>query len=408
MPSNKKIAAIAGLSLMVGATAWLVHAGKLPLLKRAETAAAKPESGPPAAAVSVVRAAPKDFAQTLLVNGTLVPREEILVGPDIEGLRIVEVLADEGDRVVKGQVLVRLVNDTLDAQLAQNAAALSRTSAAIQQARSNIVSAEARVVETRNNYDRGKSLRQSGYLSEANMDQRESAFKTAQAQLAAAQDALAVTEAEKAQVEAQRRELSWRRGRTDISAPADGVISRRIARVGGFAAGAGEPMFRIIARGEIELDAEVTETHIAQLRVGQPATVEVPGTSGLAGKVRLVSPEIDKASRLGRIRVSVADDPALRIGTFVQGLIVTATSRGLAVPSSSIQYSNAGPTVQVVADGRIVTRKVKAGLAAEGSTEIRDGLFEGDLVVARSGTFLREGDVVRPFVEQKQTQPARG
>jgi HlyD family secretion protein len=62
----------------------------------------------------------------VLVTGSLVAREEVLVGPEVEGLRVTEVLADEGTRVKKGDVLVRLVSDTLEAQLAQHDAALAR------------------------------------------------------------------------------------------------------------------------------------------------------------------------------------------------------------------------------------------------------------------------------------------
>src|SRR5262245_53550189 len=103
-----------------------------------------------AAAVTVARVEPADFVETVLATGSLVAREEILVGPEVEGLRITEVLADEGMRVRKGDVLARLVADTLDAQLAQNDAALARATATIAQARSTIVQAEARVVETNN------------------------------------------------------------------------------------------------------------------------------------------------------------------------------------------------------------------------------------------------------------------
>jgi len=79
-----------------------------------------------AAPVSVVRVARAHFSETVLVTGSLVAREEVLVGPEVEGLRVTEVLADEGLRVKKGDVLARLVSDTLDAQLAQNDAARAR------------------------------------------------------------------------------------------------------------------------------------------------------------------------------------------------------------------------------------------------------------------------------------------
>jgi len=247
-----------------------------------------------AAVVTVARVAPADFTETVLASGSLVAREEILVGPEVEGLRITEVLADEGMRVKKGDVLARLVADTLDAQVAQNDAAIARSSAAIAQAKASIVQAEARVVENRNALERGKPLRSAGHMTEAVFDQREQAARTADAQLEAAKDGLRLAEAEKAQVEAQRRELMWRRGRVEVTAPADGIVSRRMARVGGYAAGAAEPMFRIVAKSEVELDAEVVETLLASLKEGQKARVEVAGFGTVEGTVRLVSPEIDK------------------------------------------------------------------------------------------------------------------
>ena len=360
----------------------------------------------PAAAVTVARVAPADFRETVLATGSLVAREEILVGPEVEGLRITEVLADEGMRVKKGDVLARLVADTLDAQLAQNDAALARSTAGIAQARSTIVQAEARLVEARNAFERAKPLKAAGHMAESAYDQREQTARTAEAQLIAARDGLKAAEAEKAQIEAQRRELEWRRGRTEVVAPADGIISRRMARIGGYAAGASEPMFRIVANGEVELDAEVTETRVAAVKIGQSARVEVAGVGEVSGTVRLVSPEVDKATRLGRVRIFLGDNAALRVGAFARGMIDAAASRGLAVPASAVLYGPEGPTVQVVRDHRVETRPIKIGLVAGALAEVREGLREGDFVVARSGTFLRDGDAVRPLLTKAKVSEA--
>lgn len=360
-----------------------------------------------AAAVTVARVAPADFTATVLATGSLVAREEILVGPEVEGLRVTEVLADEGMRVKKGDVLARLVADTLDAQVAQNDAGQARATAAIAQAKSAIVQAEARLVETRNAFERAKPLKAAGHMAESAYDIREQAARTAEAQLAASRDGLKVAEAEKAQIEAQRRELNWRRGRTEVVAPADGIVSRRMARVGGYAAGAAEPMFRIVANGEVELDAEVTETRMAAVKVGQPARVEVAGVGEVVGTVRLVSPEVDKATRLGRVRIYLGDNPDLRIGAFARGTVETGASRGLAVPASAILYGPEGPSVQVVRDHRVETRRIKTGLTVGALAEVREGLREGELVVSRSGTFLRDGDAVRPLPDKAKISEAQ-
>ena len=96
---------------------------------------------------------------------------------------------------------------------------------------------------------------------------------TTKSLVVAARDALKVSEADKAQVEAQRRELDWRRSNTEVKAPADGVVSRRNARIGAMATAAGEPMFRIIANSEVELDAEVVETDLVKIKDGQRVRV---------------------------------------------------------------------------------------------------------------------------------------
>ncbi len=391
--SRYLVFAVAGIGV------YLVANGAIPLFKKTVVQREAKDSGQDllAAAVSVARATPADFVEQVVITGSIVPRDEILVGPEVEGLRVVEVLADEGDRVAKGQILARLVTDTLEAQVAQNDAALAKASAVIAQANSNIASAQAKLVEARNAYDRGKPLRQSGYISEALQDQRESAAKVAEVALVVARDTITSAEADKKQIEAQRRELDWKRSRTDVRAPEAGIISRRVARVGGFVAGVGDPMFRIVARNEIELDAEVLDSQIARIKEGQSAIVTLPAGGEATGQVRLVSPEIDKTTRLGRVRLFLGENDKLRIGGFARGVVTTARSRGVAVPASAILFVNGNATVQVVRDNRVATRPVTLGLAMGTLTEIRTGLEDGEMVVAKSGTFLRDGDAVRPL-----------
>ncbi|RUO97325.1 efflux RND transporter periplasmic adaptor subunit [Hyphomicrobium sp.] len=368
----------------------------------AEIQAARLEEAKPIAApaVTVMKVTTENFVETAAVSGSLVPREEILVSPEVDGLRVLELLADEGDKVKKGQVLARLVAEQLDAQLAQNDANLARSTAAIAQAESQIVQAEAQAKEAAAQLDRAVPLKQSGYLSGSMYDQRESAARTTQAQLLAARDGLKAANAEKAQVEAQRRELQWRRSNTDVTSPEDGVISRRTARIGAMAAANGEPMFRIIEKGEIELDAEIVETEMKNVRVGQKAIVTVPQVGDFEGKVRLVSPEVDKTARLGRVKIFLGINPVLRIGSYARGRIETASSRGLAVPSSAVAFDHDLASVQVVSDNKVHRRVVKVGLVTNDLIEIKDGVSEGDLVVTRAGTFLRDGDVVRPVLPE--------
>lgn len=384
---------IAGLAAAAYGTGFLPKAA-------AEKEAAAPATAPNIqTSVSVARVAPHAFVETLALSGSLVPREEILIGPEIEGLRVLDVLVDEGAEVKRGQVLAQLVTATLDAQLAQNEAALARNAAATAQARSAITEAEARLKEAKNAIERARTLKEGGHVSDAIFDQRESAFKLAEAQLVAARDGLKASEADRASIEAQRRELLWRRSKTDVTAPADGVISQRRARVGATPVLVSqEPMFRMIENGEIELDAEVPQAHLARLALGQKARIAIPGNGEVEGTVRLISPSVDPATRLGRVRILLGKDPNLRIGTFARGEVIVARGIGLAVPRSAVLFSKSGPTIQVVENDTIQTRPVTLGLAEADMIELRSGVAEDTLVVAKSGTFLRNGDRVRPVI----------
>ena len=353
-----------------------------------------PTTPPPA--VSVVEVVTAEFTETAVVSGSLVPRDEILVTPEVEGFRVLDLRVDESDRVKKGDVLATLVSESLDAQIAQNDASLARADAAISRARSEIVAATARLEEATSAFERAKPLQNSGYLSKSTFDQRKAAATTAQAQLVAARDGLKLAQAEKGQVEAQRRELEWRLANTKVTAPEDGIVSRRDAHIGALASSSAKPMFHIIARGEVELDAEVIETELARIHVGQKARIDVAGVGEVTGTVRLVSPEINADTRLGRVRIFLGDDPKLRIGGFARGVIDTAEARGLSVPTAAVVFDSSGAFVQVVRDGRVERRVIETGLVAAGLVEVREGLALGDVVVAKAGTFLRDGDAVRP------------
>lgn len=387
---------------IAAATYKMKHA--VPVSGKSESQSAQIDAAP---VITVVKAAPAEFRETVLVSGSLVAREEIMVAPEIEGLRVVELFADEGSSVKKGQVLARLVAEQLDAQMAQNDASLARTEAGIAQAKSGIVQAEARAKEAKAQLERAEPLKKSGYLSGSTFDQRESAASTAASQVIAAADALKSAEAEKAQAEAQRRELNWRRSNTEVKSPAGGVVSRRNARIGAMATAVGDPMFRIIANSEVELDAEVVETDLVKVKDGQKVHVSAAGSDDVQGTVRLVSPEVDKTTRLGRVRVFLGSRPDLKIGAFARGTIETKQSHGIGLPATAVNHGLDGPHVQLVKSGVIERRAVKTGLSSGGLIEILDGITIEDVVVARAGTFLREGDKIRPATPDNKVSEAK-
>jgi HlyD family secretion protein len=184
-----------------------------------------------------------------------------------------------------------------------------------------------------------------------------------------------------------------------LRAPAAGVVTRSTAVVGATApAMPTEPLFRIAVDNEIELEADVPSIHIPSLSSGQTARVEIGDKRELSGRVRLVPAAVDQRTQLGRARITLERDPQLRLGTFARATIDANRSCGISVPRSAVRYRTEGTSVQVARDGVIATRLVKVGIHSDTDTEIREGLREGDLVVANAGSSLRDGDKVKPVV----------
>jgi HlyD family secretion protein len=386
-----------------------LHAGAMALLAalsglamgeaRAAEGPAVPDPAAVAPAVTVALAAPREVVERAVVTGTLVPRDEILVAPEVEGLRITELLVEEGAQVARGQPLARLSLEMVLTQEAANAAAIAKAQAAILQARSQIVQAEAAQVEANLALERTRSLIRTGNATAVTLEQRISTAQANEGRLGAARGGLQLAEADLAAARAQGAEIALRRTRAEIRAPEAGIVSRRTARIGATATAAGEPMLRLIARGEIELEGEVPETWMPRLHVGDPARLDWDGGRTLLGRVRRIDPEIDRATRLGRVRISLDPDPTLRIGAFARGKVEVARRTSVAVPLSALLYgADGGASVFVVADARVEARTVVPGLSAEGAMEIRSGLKAGESVVARASSFLRDGDRVRAVV----------
>ena len=350
---------------------------------------------PRAPAVTVARTTTGPIAESAVLTGTLVPREEVLVSPQLEGLAITEILVEEGDSVAAGQVLARLSRDVLEATVAQNAAQIARADAAIAQARSAIVESQANRVQADLALARTRDLLGNGNASRETFEQRQATAQMASARLDASVNAMRAADADRALAEAQRRELLVRLARTDLRAPVAGVVSRRAARLGAVVMGAGDPLFRIIQDGAIELEADVPETALAKLRPGQPARIDTAGGPRI-GRVRLVSPEVSRTSRLGRVRVAVDGDGPLVIGSFARAAVEVARRDGVLAPLSAVLFQPDGPVVQVVRDGVVETRRVTIGLRAGSLAEVTEGLAAGEDVVAVSGSFIRGGDRVTP------------
>lgn len=189
-----------------------------------------------------------------------------------------------------------------------------------------------------------------------------------------------------------------------MTAPTGGLVSKSTAKVGAIAAPirlpppmGPEPLFRIIVDNKLEIEGDVPSVDLPKLKTGQLARVWLENGRDLASEVRTILPEIDRRTQLGKVRLSVDNDPAIRAGMFAGGTIDASHSCGVSIPRSAVEYRTEGARVQIVRDTTVVTRRIGLGFFSDTDVEVKYGVEDGDLVIANAGTSLRDGDQVKPM-----------
>ena len=341
-----------------------------------KASAAGPDANASAPLVTVKTPGRSTIPALVSFTGGIVARYDMPIGVEGDGGRISEVLVESGDRVRRGQVLARLDAAVVSAQVAN-------LRAAVDQSRAEAVLAEA-------DYRRAAAVADSvGALSKEEVDKRRSVVATTAARVKSA--------------EAQLAEAEARYGRTDIRAPADGIVLTRTAEVGQTAMAGGATLFRLARGGEVEMRAVAAEQDLPQLKVGQPVDVYITGVANaFHGVVRLVSAVIDPNTRLGEVRVSLTQAPDLRPGAFARGDVRIGSQVRPIVPQTAVLADGPNNYVYIVGRGNHVERRtVKlAGTQPQGIV-IADGLDGSESIVASAGAFLHEGEVVRVSDEKR-------
>ncbi|WP_164940477.1 efflux RND transporter periplasmic adaptor subunit [Bradyrhizobium zhanjiangense] len=187
-------------------------------------------------------------------------------------------------------------------------------------------------------------------------------------------------------------------GTLQVTAPVAGVIATSTAQIGNFASAKGEALFTIVARSEYDLVGLVATTDMRKLAVNQQATVRIAGAGDIDGKIRRIGPTVEQNIQQGMVYIGISSQKRLLLNASGRALIKTGQSCNVAVPLTAVQYSSAGTVVQVIRRNRVETKRVEIGLMSGGNIEVRDGLNDGDVIVARAGALLREGDPVRPVM----------
>ena len=369
LQSPKTLWAIAAMAVLaLGATAATLA------VQAADDKAAKPEKSATAASaakaaltVTVVQAQKAELSTALSANGNVAAWQEAIVGAESNGMRLAEVRVNVGDVVRRGQVLATFAADMAQADLAQSKAAVAE--------------AEATLAEAGANAQRARDLQASGALSAQQINQYLTAERTAQARLDA--------------VRASAKMQQLRLQQTQVLAPDNGVISSRSATVGAVVP-AGAELFRLIRGGRLEWRAEVAASELAQIRTGQPVRVTAAGGAPVQGKVRMVAPTVDAATRNGLVYVDLPQAGAIKAGMFARGEFETGSSSALTLPQSAVLLRDGFSYVfKLGADNKVAQAKVSVGRRVGDRIEITGGLDANARVVASGAGFLADGDTVR-------------
>ncbi|MGA7071127.1 efflux RND transporter periplasmic adaptor subunit [Bradyrhizobium sp.] len=193
-------------------------------------------------------------------------------------------------------------------------------------------------------------------------------------------------------------------GTTLVSAPVAGLVLSSTATIGAPASPRAEALFTIIARNEFDLVGMVPTEDLPKLAVNQTARIKIVGAGEVEGKVRRVASTVEPNTQLGQVFIGVTTNRRLFVNSSGRAMITTGQSCGVSVPLTAVLYGSAGTVVQVVRRARVETKRVETGLMSGGQIEIREGLAEGDIVVARAGALLREGDPVRPVTAEAEAR----
>lgn len=327
----------------------------------------------------------RDIVQTLAVVGRVRPPARAGLGASVAGT-VTRVLVREGDRVNRGDVLVRLDDREARAAVRQAEAVLTET---IASSRDALEQAEREAELAALDRDRLRAILEQGGVTRQRVEQAEQRAADAQSRVESLRARIGADaeEGELASVARARASLEAARARlalTRVTAPAAGTVLTRTVEPGD-AAQPGRVMLEVAYDGPVELVVFPSEENLGQLEVGAAVTASADAFPDLVfpGTVSLILPTIDRSQGTVEVRVAVPTPPQyLRADMTVSVNIETGRRAAAQVlPEGALQGLGTGePWVGVLVDGRLRRREVEVGLRAGDRVEILSGLSPDEVV----------------------------
>lgn len=365
--------------------------------------------GKPAESITVQRA---DLVQSVVVTGRVSSESRVNVGSVITG-RVRAVPLREGAKVRSGDLLVQLEDGEQRAAAAQAEAALKAAQARLKSqeemaapvAEQQLRQARANADAAQRDRERRESLFKQGFIGQAQLDEARRADEVARAQLrsAEAQASANIRGAEHVTAEVRVVEAraaaalaQARLAQTRIVAPADALVLERLAEPGQIVQ-PGTRLMTLSIAGPVQLIAQVDEKYLAQLVVGQLASVSADAYPGqrFAARVLSVSPTVDTQRGSVEVKFAVTEPPSyLRNDMTLSIEIETGRRKNVLAVPSALVLAGDPPAVLLANEGRVERRVIKAGLRTLTAVEIIEGIQEGDVLLVDAS--LAPGTRVRP------------
>jgi RND family efflux transporter MFP subunit len=317
----------------------------------------------------VVRVEPQELRSGPVLSGTLEARRSATLRAEVAG-PVVEVAAEKGQPVRKGQPLARLEDGSLREQLwaARTAEQAARDAEAVAQAEQA----------------RSEFLAEAGVITQRDMERAQLERRRAASQLSEAR--------------ARRTLAREQHSRAQVVAPFDGVVSERHVNAGDVVQ-PGAPLYTVVDPRSMRLEAQVPAEQLGEVTPGTEVafTITGQGARTFTGHVERLNPAVDPATGQARLYVELPNtEQELLAGLYAQGRLASRKQQGLAVPLSAVDERGLEPSVLRVREGQVERVSVELGLHDEvsGQVELRSGVQPGDLVLLGPARELAEGTPV--------------
>ena len=340
---------------------------------------------------NVIKIYPSQTFTLLNASGYVVAQRKAAVASKVTG-RLISLSVEEGSRIKAGQVIAKLESEDL-------AASKDQAEANLKAVRYNLEQAKAELNDAALSFNRNKDLLDYGFVSKAEYDSSEARYRKA---IAAVEAAKAAVKAGTAALQGANVALEY----TLIRAPFDAVVLTKNADIGdivtpiGAAANAKAAVVTIADMDSLQVEVDVSESNIYQIRLGQPCEIQLDALpdSRFRGEVHMIVPTADRTKATVLVKTKFIDkdsrilpEMSAKVAFLLRKVTPEEQKPLKAISSSSVITGNGKNLVYVVKGDRAVETAITIGKQLGDMTEVLQGVEVGDKVVVKPLKKVKDG-----------------